>query len=124
MTWNREDGKVFETLSEDISTMNSEALHIKRKAMPVVRFMIIGYNPGSDTVFLRVHESVFSYGFEDGRSENVGRCSLGGWDMRLQRFHSRSCVVASKHSLGAIEEGGRRSKGNKLKPCKRQEKLV
>ncbi|KAF7130031.1 hypothetical protein RHSIM_Rhsim10G0101800 [Rhododendron simsii] len=74
MTWTREDGKEFKNMSEDISTMNSEGWHIKMKAMPVVRFKIIGYNPGSDTVFLCVHESVFSYGFEDRRLEWVGRC--------------------------------------------------
>ncbi|KAG5528479.1 hypothetical protein RHGRI_029239 [Rhododendron griersonianum] len=118
MTWKREDGKEFKNMSEDISTMNSEGCQIKIKVMPVVRFKIIGYNPGSDMVFLRVHESIFSYGFEDRRSEIVGRCRLGRWDKQLQRFHSRSCVVAYKHSLGAIEEGGgrRRRKGNKLKP--------
>ncbi|KAI8534862.1 hypothetical protein RHMOL_Rhmol10G0129700 [Rhododendron molle] len=105
MTWSREDGKVFETLSEDISTMNSGALHIKRKAMPVIRFMIIGYNPGSDMVFLRVNESVYSYGFEDRRLERVDECSAYCWD--IWRFHSRttSCVLAYKHSLGAIQIG-------------------
>ncbi|KAG5528478.1 hypothetical protein RHGRI_029238 [Rhododendron griersonianum] len=101
MTWNREDGKVYETLSEDISTMNSEAQLIKRKSMPVVRFMIIGYNPGSDMVLLRVKESVYSYWFEDRRLERVDECNVDNY-LRF-RSTTKSCVLAYKHSLGAIQ---------------------
>ncbi|KAF7129008.1 hypothetical protein RHSIM_Rhsim10G0102000 [Rhododendron simsii] len=89
MTWKREDGKEFETLSQVISTMNLEGWDVKRKAMPIVRFKIIGYNPVSERVFLWVRESFFSYGL---RLERMGGCSVY-W----------SCVLAYKHSPGAIQ---------------------
>ncbi|KAI8534865.1 hypothetical protein RHMOL_Rhmol10G0130000 [Rhododendron molle] len=105
-TWKHEDGKEFETLSQDISTINSEGWVIKRTVMPIVRFKIIGYNPESERVFVWVHESVFSYGFKDRRLEKVGGCGVPrGWGNWIWRFHTWSCVVAYKHSSGAIQIG-------------------
>ncbi|KAH7847649.1 hypothetical protein Vadar_028530 [Vaccinium darrowii] len=104
MTWKREDGKQFENLSEDISTVNSEGWVIKRKAMPVIRFKIIGYNPESEMAFLWVHETIYSYVFKDRRLELVGEFGDPWWS-QLWRFHSRSCVVAYKHSFGEIQTG-------------------
>ncbi|KAH7846479.1 hypothetical protein Vadar_014470 [Vaccinium darrowii] len=104
MTWKREDGKEFGNLSEDISTMNSKGWDIKRKAMPVVRFKIIGYYPELKTVFVWVHDTIYSYVFHDRRLELVERCG-DPWRGGLWRFHTRSCVVAYKHSFGAIQIG-------------------
>lgn len=110
-TWKRKDGKEFENLSQDISSMDSENWVIKRRVMPVVRFKIIGYDPVLETVFLWVHESIFSYGLEDRRLEMVGGYSVRYCSPK-SRFHSRSSVVAYKYSFGAIQTGKMGGKGN------------
>lgn len=91
--------------------MDSENWVIKKKVMPVVQFKIIGYDPVLETVFLWVHESIFSYGLEDRRLEMVGGYSVRYCSPK-SRFHSRSSVVAYKYSFGAIQTGKMGGKGN------------
>ncbi|KAK3004185.1 hypothetical protein RJ639_020091 [Escallonia herrerae] len=98
LKWGFDGSAEFETLTEDISVKLSAQRGIRTmKEIQLVRFRIIGYIPESETLFLYIPDSLYSYQLSKKRLEFVGGAT------RTWKYHSPSCVFPFVHSFAPMQ---------------------